>query len=100
MILYRLATSTDEIAEMVNYIDSRTVLKVVALDGVHKTDLCGVLLNLKSPKEEEKGYAAVICNLQDSRLEMDVQGCLYSPCCQEHRKSYWEQSGIDYLVSW
>jgi len=79
MILYRLATSTDEIAEMVNSIDYLTVLKVVALDGVHKSDLCGVLLNLKSPKEEEKGYAAVICNLQDSRPEMYVQGVLVQP---------------------
>lgn len=55
------------------------VLKVVSPDILHKSDVGGVLLNLKDAPAVERGFEQILHNVRSAHPEAEVQGVLVQP---------------------
>lgn len=74
----RFAESAEEAAQMALQIGFPVALKVDSQDLLHKTDVGGVILNLKSAEEVEKAYSEMISNIRDWYPEAKVSGVTVS----------------------
>jgi len=59
------------------------VLKIVSPDILHKSDACGVKLNLISEKEVKKGFEQIIKSANAYNPEADIRGVLVAPMAQK-----------------
>lgn len=59
------------------------VLKIVSPDILHKSDACGVKLNLRTEKEVRQGYQQIIKNAHAYNPQADIRGVLVSPMAQK-----------------
>src|SRR5436190_14725968 len=57
-----VAKSASEAAKLATSIGFPVVLKIVSPEILHKTEAGGVLVNVKSAEEAEKGYATIMAN--------------------------------------
>jgi len=62
---------------------ARVVLKIVSPDILHKSDACGVKLNLSSEHEVRKGFQQIIKSANAYNPEADIRGVLVAPMAQK-----------------
>jgi len=79
LVDFALTRSADEAAAAADRLGYPVVLRVVAPKIVHKFDLKGVLLNLKTAAEVRDGYAAIRDNVLKHVQPDDVHGILVRP---------------------
>jgi acetyltransferase len=70
----RTATSAEEAVKAAEHIGFPVVVKLVADTIVHKTELGGVILDLRSEKEVEEAFAQIKERLVGVRREHEMQG--------------------------
>jgi len=73
---FRVARTEEEAITYGNEIGFPVVLKIVSPDIVHKSDVGGVLVNLKAPNEIEKAYKAILANVKKHEPEAAILGML------------------------
>jgi len=73
---YGLATNEEEAIRVAERIGFPVVLKVVSPDISHKTDVGGVVLNVKSPEEVVKSYRLILDNVRSRAPGSRVSGIL------------------------
>jgi acyl-CoA synthetase (NDP forming) len=59
------------------------VLKIVSPDILHKSDACGVKLNLSSESEVKTGFQQIIESAKAYNPDADIRGVLVAPMAQE-----------------
>ncbi|MBU1340363.1 MAG: acetate--CoA ligase family protein [Proteobacteria bacterium] len=57
----------------------KVVLKIVSPDILHKSDACGVKLNLSSESEVKKSFQQIIKNAKAYNPDADIRGVLVAP---------------------
>ena len=78
----RVANSPQEavaIAEQFGFANEGIALKVVSPDILHKSDIGGVLLNLKDSQSVETGFEKIIYNTRSALPDAHIQGILVQP---------------------
>lgn len=73
---YGLATSEEEAVRIAERIGFPVVLKVVSPDISHKTDVGGVILNVRSPEEVVRSYRLILDNVRSRAPGSRVSGIL------------------------
>ncbi|WP_457553885.1 acetate--CoA ligase family protein [Desulfobacula sp.] len=58
-------------------------LKIVSPDILHKSDACGVKLNLSSEREVRKGFQQIIKSAEAYNSKADIRGVLVAPMAQK-----------------
>ncbi len=71
-----LARSVDEAVEIARRVGFPVVLKVVSPDIVHKSDVGGVIINVKNEEEVIKAYNSIASNVAKKAPEAKVVGIL------------------------
>ncbi|MEM2319763.1 MAG: acetate--CoA ligase family protein [Candidatus Bathyarchaeia archaeon] len=71
---FGVAGSAEEAAKIAEEIGFPVVLKIVSPDIVHKYDVGGVVLNLKSADEVINAYNQIIANVRKRRPEARIDG--------------------------
>lgn len=79
----KVARTEDEAWEIAEKIKENVVLKIVSPDILHKSDACGVKLNLRSEAEVRKGYRQIIKNAVAFNPEADIRGVLVTAMAQK-----------------
>ncbi len=77
-----LARSEEEAVKEAERIGYPVVLKIVSPDIIHKSDVGGVIVNLKTPKEVREAYNRIISNVRNKKPEAKIVGVLvqeYAP---------------------
>ena len=72
----RLARSADEAMRYADELGYPVVLKIVSPDILHKTDIGGVALNLKTPAEVLSGYDTILTSVGRFMPEARIYGVL------------------------
>ena len=62
---------------------ARVVLKIVSPDILHKSDACGVKLNLSSEHEVRKGFQQIIKSANAYNSAADIRGIIVAPMAQK-----------------
>ena len=75
----RLAATADEAVSIAKEIDGEVVLKIVSPDILHKSDVGGVWIKLKTEKQIRKAFDGIVENARDFHPEADIRGVLVSP---------------------
>ncbi|MCD4742299.1 MAG: acetate--CoA ligase family protein, partial [Desulfobacteraceae bacterium] len=78
-----VAKTEDEAWEIASKIKGKVVLKIISPDILHKSDACGVKLNLSSKTEIQKGYRQIIKSAKAYNREADIRGVLVAPMAQK-----------------
>ncbi len=73
---FRVAKTAEEAVKFANEIGYPTVLKIVSPDVIHKFDVGGVLLNLKSPEDIHDAYKKILENVAKHKPEAKIRGVL------------------------
>ena len=72
----RLAKNVEEAEKFSEEIGYPAVFKIVSPDVVHKLDVGGVILNIKSREEAKKAYNQIIDNVKKHKPEAKIKGIL------------------------
>lgn len=72
----RLAKNVEEAEKFSEEIGYPAVFKIVSPDVVHKLDVGGVILNIKSREEAKKAYNQIIDNVKKHKPEAKINGIL------------------------
>ena len=75
----RLAASAEAAVEAAQGFDGEVAMKVVSPDILHKSDIGGVQLGLKTKKEVQRAYQHIIENARRHYPDADIRGVLVSP---------------------
>lgn len=75
----RLATGEDEAARLAQEMGFPVVLKVASPDLSHKSEVQGVLLNLKDESEVRRGFAQMMTNLRRLQPQARLEGAYLQP---------------------
>ncbi|MEM0042878.1 MAG: acetate--CoA ligase family protein [Thermofilaceae archaeon] len=70
----RLTTSEEEAVRVAEEIGYPVVLEVESPQIIHKTEVGGILLDLKSPEEVAKGYRTIMANVKEKAPHAEVKG--------------------------
>ena len=81
--LDRLAGTADEAVKISRDLNVEVALKIVSPDILHKSDVGGVKLNLKTEDEIRRAFDEIIRNARQSKKEADIKGCIVSPMAGE-----------------
>lgn len=73
---FMLAKTPEEAVEYAEKIGYPAVLKIVSPDVIHKFDVGGVILNLKSPQEVRKAYNKILENVKKHKPNAKIIGVL------------------------
>ena len=73
---HALARSLEEAVEAAEHVGYPVVLKVVSPDIVHKSDVGGVVLGLRSEEEVAEAYARIVENVKKRAPEARIYGIL------------------------
>lgn len=73
---FKLAQTEVEAVEAAEEIGYPVVLKIVSPDIVHKSDVGGVILNLKNPSDVQSAYKKVLENVKTKKSEAKILGVL------------------------
>lgn len=76
---HRLATTADEAAEAAAALGFPVVLKVVSPQIVHKTEVGGVVLDLKDEKEVRGAYESLLPHVSTQEPHAELRGVLVTP---------------------
>ena len=72
----KLAKNVEEAEKFSEEIGYPAVFKIVSPDVVHKLDVGGVILNIKSREEAKKAYNQIIDNVKKHKPEAKINGIL------------------------
>jgi acetyl-CoA synthetase (ADP-forming) len=73
---FELARTEDEAVKLARKIGYPVVLKIVSTDIIHKSDIGGVLVGLKSDEEVKDGYSKVLENARKNASHAKIEGVL------------------------
>lgn len=73
---FGLARSPDEAVTIASKIGFPIVLKIVSPDIIHKSDVGGVVLNLKDEDEVRKGFEQIMNNVKKNAPSAKIEGVL------------------------
>ncbi len=73
---YGLARSPEEAVEIANHIGYPVVLKVVSPDIIHKSDVGGVVVNVRSEEEVLEAYTRIVENVKKRAPDARLYGIL------------------------
>jgi acetyl-CoA synthetase (ADP-forming) len=73
---FELAKSEDEAAQFSDAIGYPVVLKIVSPDIIHKSDIGGVMLNLREAKEARNAYKQILSNVKKHNAKARIVGIL------------------------
>lgn len=73
---FKMARREEEIAKFAEEIGFPVVLKIVSPDIIHKSDVGGVIVNLKSAGEVEEAYKRILANVKKHQPKARVLGVL------------------------
>ncbi|HSG46364.1 MAG TPA: acetate--CoA ligase family protein, partial [Longimicrobiales bacterium] len=73
---HRLATTEDEAAQAALELTGPVVLKVVSPQVVHKSDVGGVKVNLRSEEEVREAYRDIMASVSRAHPEAEIRGIL------------------------
>lgn len=73
---FKVALTQNEAVEFADQIGYPTVLKIVSPDILHKSDLGGVILNLKSATEVKDAYNKILENVKRHKPDAKIAGVL------------------------
>ncbi len=79
----KVARTEAEAWQIAEKIKENVVLKIVSPDILHKSDACGVKLNLRSEAEVRKAYRQIIENAVAFNPKADIRGVLVTPMAQK-----------------
>ncbi|MCK5541643.1 MAG: acetate--CoA ligase family protein [Desulfobacterales bacterium] len=79
----QVTKTEDEAWQIAKKIKENVVLKIVSPDILHKSDACGVKLNLSSEKDIRKGFQQIIKSAKEYKQDADIMGVLVSPMAQK-----------------
>ena len=71
---FEIATSAEEAVKLAEEIGYPVVLKIVSPDVIHKFDVGGVVLDLKTPEEVKNAYNQIIENVKGRRPQAKILG--------------------------
>ncbi len=83
---YRMVTSADEAAEAARELGVPVVLKVVSPQILHKTELGGVMLDLRDEEAVREGYRGLLDRVATRQPDVEVEGVLVAPFRTEGRE--------------
>ena len=73
---FRFAGTEEETAISAKEIGFPVVLKIVSTDIVHKSDVGGVMVNLKTPSEVKMAYETILANVKRHKPKANILGML------------------------
>jgi acyl-CoA synthetase (NDP forming) len=73
---FRVAKTAEEAVKFAEEIGYPTVLKVVSPDVIHKFDVGGVVLDLKSPEDIRNAYKKILESVKKHKPEAKIRGIL------------------------
>lgn len=73
---HTVVTTEDQAAQFARSLKKPVVLKVVSKEIVHKSDVGGVLVDLRTEEEVRSGFRRIVDNLKRQGLEGRMQGML------------------------
>jgi len=73
---FRLAKNEADAVKLANEIGYPVVLKIVSPDIIHKSDVGGVIVNLKTAKEIHDGYKLILNNVKKHKPSAKIVGVL------------------------
>jgi acetyl-CoA synthetase (ADP-forming) len=73
---FKVALSQDEAGKFADQIGYPVVLKIVSPDVLHKSDVGGVVLDLKSAPDVENAYEKIIANVKKHKPDAKIVGVL------------------------
>lgn len=73
---FKLAKGEAEATKFAEEIGFPVVLKIVSPDIIHKSDVGGVVLNLKNVHEVEKAYKTILTNVKNHQPKAEILGIL------------------------
>jgi acetyl-CoA synthetase (ADP-forming) len=73
---FKVAKEEKEAVRFAEEIGFPVVLKIVSPDIIHKSDVGGVMLNLKTAHEVEKAYKKILANVRNHQPNAKVSGVL------------------------
>ncbi|MCK5837619.1 MAG: acetate--CoA ligase family protein, partial [Desulfobacula sp.] len=79
----QVAKTEDQAWEIAQKINRAVVLKIISPDILHKSDACGVMLNLDSESDIRNGYQQIIKNAMAYNPDADIRGVLVAPMAQK-----------------
>ena len=71
---FKVASSESEAVKFAEEIGYPVVLKIVSPDIIHKFDVGGVILNLRSAEEVRKAYNQIIENVKEHKSDVKILG--------------------------
>lgn len=87
---YRVAKTIDESVAAAKEIGYPIVMKILSSDILHKVDVGGVQINLKSDDEVKKAFALITANVSKLKEGTSVQGFLI--------QKYFTESGLEIII--
>jgi len=73
---FGLAKSEEEAVKIADSIGYPVVLKIVSPDIIHKTDVGGVILNLKDSSDVREGFRNIMLNVRNKAPNAKIEGVL------------------------
>ena len=73
---FKVAKNEDEVVKFSREIGFPVVLKIVSPDVIHKSDVGGVIIDLKSEEAVRKAYRQIIDNVKKYKPEAKITGIL------------------------
>ena len=71
---FEIAKTRDAAADFAEELSFPVVLKIVSPDIIHKSDVGGVIVNLKSRLDVEKGYDQILANVKKNAPDSRIVG--------------------------
>jgi acetyl coenzyme A synthetase (ADP forming)-like protein len=72
----KLARTADESASLASELGFPLVLKIASPDILHKSDVGGIFLNLKSAEEVASAFESAVSNAKQAKPSARLEGCL------------------------
>ncbi|MDH5447594.1 MAG: acetate--CoA ligase family protein [Candidatus Bathyarchaeota archaeon] len=73
---FKVAKKEGEVVKFAEEIGFPVVLKIVSLGIIHKSDVGGVMLNLKTANEVEQAYRTILTNAKKHQPNVEISGVL------------------------
>jgi len=73
---FKVAKNPQEAAKHAQEIGFPIVLKIISPDIIHKWDVGGVILNLKTPKQVKEAYSKILQNAKKHKPDAKINGIL------------------------
>ena len=78
-----LAKNANEAVEIAKKINKEVAMKIVSPDILHKSDIGGVKLNIKSKNEIKNAFHKIVANAKKFKKDARISGCLVSPMVEK-----------------